>query len=81
MSSAPPPNHIITNLDPPCASGVTLSQHRKLVVGTFTHPRESGSRIQTDRPSTAGSVLDLFQAKPSLYKLSFWRDDAVYEDP
>jgi hypothetical protein len=29
----------------------------------------------------AGSVLDLFQAKPSLYKLSFWRDDATYEDP
>jgi hypothetical protein len=58
--SAHTPNNIITNPDPPCAPGVTLSKHRKQLVG---------------------SVLDLFQAKPSLYKLSFWREDGVYEDP
>lgn len=44
-------------------------------------PCAPGVVLSEHRKKLVGSVLDLFQAKPSLYKLGFWRDDATYEDP
>ena len=40
-----------------------------------------GVTIDEQRRKLVGIVLDLFQGKPSLYKMSFFADDAVYEDP
>ena len=37
--------------------------------------------LNTHKKQLVGSVLDLFSAKPTLYKLDFWRDDAHFEDP
>ena len=42
---------------------------------------EPGVTIDAERRKLVGVVLDLFQGKPSLYKMSFFADDAVYEDP
>jgi hypothetical protein len=44
-------------------------------------PCAPGVELSEQRKKVVGSVIDLFQAKPSLYKLSFWTDDAIYEDP
>lgn len=40
-----------------------------------------GIKLDTHRQQLVGSVLDLFSGQPSLYKLSFWRQDAHFEDP
>ncbi|TFY67778.1 hypothetical protein EVJ58_g1405 [Rhodofomes roseus] len=40
-----------------------------------------GVTIDDHRRTLVGVVLDLFQGKPSLYKMDFFAEDAVYEDP
>lgn len=40
-----------------------------------------GIKLDNHRQQLLGSVLDLFSGHPSLYKLSFWRQDAHFEDP
>lgn len=40
-----------------------------------------GVTVDEQRRKLVGVVLDLFQGKPSLYKMRFFAEDAVYEDP
>ncbi|KAF2737103.1 hypothetical protein EJ04DRAFT_488862 [Polyplosphaeria fusca] len=41
----------------------------------------SGVSLSPDKQTIVGSVLDLFAGRPSLPKLSLWRDDATFADP
>ncbi|KAI9811242.1 MAG: hypothetical protein M1827_005574 [Pycnora praestabilis] len=41
----------------------------------------SGVKLDEHQKLLVGSVLDLFAGRPSLKKLSLWKDDAMFEDP
>ena len=41
----------------------------------------SGVSLSSQQQTLVGSVLDLFAGRPSLPKLSLWRDDATFSDP
>lgn len=40
-----------------------------------------GITLSDQQQTIVGSVLDLFAGRPSLPKLSLWRDDATFTDP
>jgi len=40
-----------------------------------------GIKLSVQQETIVGSVLDLFAGRPSLSKLSLWRDDATFTDP
>jgi hypothetical protein len=40
-----------------------------------------GVSLNDSQKTVVGSVLDLFAGRPSLRKLSLWRDDATFVDP
>ncbi|KAI9817996.1 MAG: hypothetical protein M1832_004517 [Thelocarpon impressellum] len=40
-----------------------------------------GVQLSDEQRVIVGCVLDLFAGRPSLKKLSLWKDDAVFEDP
>ncbi|KAI9841373.1 MAG: hypothetical protein M1837_000756 [Sclerophora amabilis] len=40
-----------------------------------------GIELDEQQHTLVGSVLDLFAGRPSLQKLTLWKDDAVFEDP
>jgi hypothetical protein len=40
-----------------------------------------GITLNSHQTTIIGSILDLFAGRPSLPKLSLWRDDATYSDP
>lgn len=52
-------------------------------LGIESHSYETGSGVNlTEKQKVlVGSVLDLFAGKPTLKKLSLWRDDATFADP
>ncbi|KAI9806034.1 MAG: hypothetical protein M1833_004441 [Piccolia ochrophora] len=52
-------------------------------VGVESADYETAPHVQLDgqQKTIVGSVLDLFAGKPSLEKLSLWKDDGVFEDP
>ncbi|KAH9923257.1 uncharacterized protein B0H18DRAFT_909923, partial [Fomitopsis serialis] len=59
-------------------SGSTPPNHIIINASVAVAP---GVAIDEHRRTLVGVVLDLFQGKPSLHKMSFFAEDAVYEDP
>lgn len=50
-------------------------------IQTTTFPQAPGVSLNDQQKVITGSILDLFAGRPSLRKLSLWKDDAVFADP
>ena len=59
----------------------TMSDRGELKIENTNVNTSSGVTLDKDQQILVGSVLDLFAGRPSLAKLSLWKDDAVFRDP
>lgn len=60
------------------STSLGFSQYK---IQTTTFPTAPGVTLNDPQKVITGSVLDLFTGRPSLRKLSLWKDDAVFSDP